>query len=571
MRLPPVLLKKENSSCLPLLLADCPYFCQMQELINAVSTLYKSWCGQEPAQVDVLPQSGSDRRYFRLHNKAGETVIGTYGLNVAENETFVYFSDQFRSKALPVPEVVAVSYDKTIYLQEDLGDVSLLDVLEEKGYTQEVYDLFDESLKQLARLQVKGDDGLNYEKCLTNKEFGKQAIMADLLYFKFYFLDALRKPYDKQSLIDDFEALSTYLTHTEYKYFMFRDCQSRNIMVAPLIPQGGLGSAQSQLNQEAFSNSTTLQSEERSAATPPLGGRGAVHFIDYQGGMKGAPQYDVASMLWQARANLPDEWKDTLLERYIDHFEAVVENGVDRDVFRSQYNGFVLIRLLQVLGAYGFRGLFERKAQFLTSIPQALKNLKWFVENNSMGISVPEFKKVLQLCITDEVIERFTPIQADESTPLTVKVCSFSYRKGIPEDSSIHGGGFVFDCRGIDNPGRYPEYKEIHGRDRPVMEYLERQTRIQDFLNSVFDIVDITVEEYIKRGFDHLAINFGCTGGQHRSVYSADAMAKHLRSKYKVKVELCHREQEAKGWKNPLPSPPAPQGGSGPAQSPATA
>ncbi|HEY1022210.1 MAG TPA: RNase adapter RapZ, partial [Flavisolibacter sp.] len=366
------------------------------------------------------------------------------------------------------------------------------------------------------KLQVKGDDGLNYERCLTNKEFGKQAIMADLLYFKFYFLDALRKPYDKQSLIDDFEALSTYLTHTEYKYFMFRDCQSRNIMVK----------------------------EENT-----------VHFIDYQGGMKGAPQYDVASMLWQARANLPDEWKDSLLERYIDHFETVVDNGIDRDVFRSQYNGFVLIRLLQVLGAYGFRGLFERKAQFLTSIPQALKNLKWFVENNSLGIAVPEFKKVLQLCITDEVIERFTPIQADETTPLVVKVCSFSYRKGIPEDNSVHGGGFVFDCRGIDNPGRHQEYKEIHGRDRPVMEYLERQTRIQDFLNSVFDIVDITVEEYIKRGFDHLAINFGCTGGQHRSVYSADAMAKHLRSKYKVKVELCHREQEAKGWKNGPLSP----------------
>lgn len=504
----------------------------MQELINAVSTLYKSWCGQEPAQVDVLPQSGSDRRYFRLHNAAGETVIGTYGLNVAENETFVYFSSQFRKKELPVPEVVAVSYDKTIYLQEDLGDVSLLDVLEEKGFSQEVYALFDESLRQLAKLQVKGDEGLNYEKCLTNKEFGKQAIMADLLYFKFYFLDALRKPYDKQSLIDDFEALSTYLTHTEYKYFMFRDCQSRNIMVK----EGN-----------------------------------TVNFIDYQGGMKGAPQYDVASMLWQARANLPDEWKASLLERYIDHFETVVENGIDRDVFRSQYNGFVLIRLLQVLGAYGFRGLFERKAQFLTSIPQALKNLKWFVENNSLGISVPEFKKVLQLCITDEVIQRFTPIQADESTPLVVKVCSFSYRKGIPEDNSVHGGGFVFDCRGIDNPGRHQEYKEIHGRDRPVMDYLERQTRIQDFLNSVFDIVDITVEEYIKRGFDHLAINFGCTGGQHRSVYSADAMAKHLRSKYKVKVELCHREQEAKGWKNPLPSPPAPQEGSSPVQSPATA
>jgi len=490
------------------------YICAMQELINAVSQLYQSWCGQEPAGVDVIQQSGSDRRYFRLHGSDGKTVIGTHGLNVQENEAFIYFSGHFHKKGLSVPEVVAVSYDKTVYLQKDFGDVSLINKLEEKGYVPEVYELFKESLYQLARLQVKGDEGLNYNKCLTNSEFGKQAIMADLLYFKYYFLDALRRPYDKQKLIDDFEALSNYLTHTEYKYFMFRDFQSRNIMVTD---------------------------------------DNAVHFIDYQGGMKGAPQYDVASMLWQARANLPDEWKANLLEDYLNAFESIVNDTVDRDVFRSQYNGYVLIRLLQVLGAYGFRGLFERKAHFLTSIPQGLKNLKWFIENNSLGIVVPEFRKVLQLCIDDEIIQRYTPVQADEATPLTVKVCSFSYKKGIPEDNSIHGGGFVFDCRGIDNPGRHVEYKEIHGRDKPVMEYLERQTRMQDYLNSVFDIVDISVEEYIKRGFDHLAVNFGCTGGQHRSVYAADALARHLRNKYKVKIDLCHREQEAKGWKNPLP------------------
>ena len=209
-----------------------------------------------------------------------------------------------------------------------------------------------------------------------------------------------------------------------------------------------------------------------------------------------------------------------------------------------------MIRLLQVLGAYGFRGLFERKAQFLTSIPMALNNLRWFIENNSMGIVVPEFNRVLDLCINDEVIKRFTPVQANEQTPLVVKICSFSYRKGIPPDESGNGGGFVFDCRGIDNPGRHDEYKEVHGRDRPVMEYLERQTRMQDFLNSVFDIVDISVEEYIKRGFTSLSVNFGCTGGQHRSVYAADALSRHLRNKYKVNIELCHLVQEEKGWKN---------------------
>jgi aminoglycoside/choline kinase family phosphotransferase len=284
----------------------------MQPIIDAVSQVYKNWSGKVPAQVDVLPQSGSDRRYFRLHDERGQTLIATHGLNVPENEAFIYFSEHFCIKGLNVPRIFDVSDDQIIYLQEDFGDVSLLNILEKKGFTEEVYSLFKESLFQLARVQVLGDEGLNYEKCLTNKEFGKQAIMADLLYFKYYFLDALRKPYDKQKLIDDFEALSTYLTHTEYKYFMFRDFQSRNIMVK----------------------------EDKT-----------VHFIDYQGGMKGAPQYDVASMIWQARANLPDEWKNDLLEDYMDSFERIIQASIDKDVFRSQYNGYVLIRLLQVLGA----------------------------------------------------------------------------------------------------------------------------------------------------------------------------------------------------------------------------
>ena len=448
-----------------------------------------------------------------MQNEEGKTFIATHGLNVPENEAFIYFADHFRRRRLNVPEILAVSYDKTIYLQEDFGNTSLLNILESKGFTPEVYDLFKESLHQLAKLQVLGDEGLNYKKCLTNEEFGKQAILADLLYFKYYFLDALQRPYDKQKLLDDFDALSNYLTHTEYKYFMFRDFQSRNIFIT---------------------------ADEQ------------VHFIDFQGGMKGAPQYDVASMIWQARANLPDEWKNNLLEDYMTSFEAIIDNTIDREVFRSQYNGYVLIRLLQVLGAYGFRGLFERKAQFLTSIPAALKNLKWFFENQSLGIVLPEFKRVLTICTDDDIIERFSPIHADEATPLVVKICSFSYKKGIPEDASGNGGGFVFDCRGVENPGRYDEYKEYHGRDRSVMEFLERQTKMQTFLNSVFDLVDISVEEYIKRGFTSLAVNFGCTGGQHRSVYAADALARHLRNKYKVKIELCHREQELKNWINKL-------------------
>ena len=486
-------------------------------MIDSISRLYKSWKGKEPERLEVLPQSGSERRYFRLHDSDG-TIIGTYGANIKENETFVYFSNHFRKKGLPVANILAVNDEISAYLQEDFGDVSLLKILETEGFTDQVYQLFQKSLEALACLQVKGDEGLNYNFCLTNTEFGKQAIMADLLYFKYYFLDALRQPYDKQKLIDDFEALSTYLTHTEYKYFMFRDFQSRNILINE-APAGAMEMAR-------------------------------IHFIDYQGGMKGAPQYDVASMLWQARANLPDEWKDKLLVDYMNSFEELTGSSIERDVFTSQYNGYVLIRLLQVLGAYGFRGLFERKAQFLTSIPLALKNLKWFIDNQRLGIAVPEFRKVLHICISDDVIERFTPLQAGETTPLVVKISSFSYKNGIPADKSGNGGGFVFDCRGVLNPGRIEEFKTMHGRDKKVMDYIEQQTRMSEFLNSVFDIVDISVEDYIGRGFESLMVSFGCTGGQHRSVYAADALARHLRNKFKVKIELKHYVQEAKNWLN---------------------
>jgi len=482
----------------------------MQSILDGINKLYSEWSGTACDRIEILPQSGSDRRYFRIHSKKG-TCIATHGHNVPENEAFLYFSQHFYNQQLPVPEIHALGDDKTIYLQQDLGDVSLLNRLEEEGFTDNIYNLFKNSLHQLALLQIKGHEGLDYTRCLTNQEFGKQAIMADLLYFKYYFLDALRKPYDKQKLIDDFEALSNYLTHTEYKYFMFRDFQSRNILVLP---------------------------------------DNSVHFIDYQGGMQGAPQYDVASIIWQARANLPDEWKERLLNDYIDSFEQIVKEQVNRDLFKSQYNGYVLIRLLQVLGAYGFRGLFERKAQFLTSIPQALKNLRSFINDQNMGIAVPEFSKVLDVCVSDEIIDRFTPLTADEETPLVVKVHSFSFKKGIPEDSSGNGGGYVFDCRGILNPGRIDQFKSQTGRDKGVKDFLEQQTRMAEFLNSVFDIVDISVEDYIRRGFENLTVSFGCTGGQHRSVYAADALARHLRNKFKVKVELKHVEQEAKNWVN---------------------
>lgn len=480
----------------------------MNSTAGKIKDLFKVFSTEPVTAIDKLPQAGSERHYFRIHT-ANKSFIATHGANLKENESFIYFSGHFKKKDLAVPQILCINEQRDIYLQEDFGDVSLLNRLEENGFTPEVYALYKKSLQQLALLQVKGHEGLDYKKCLTNSSFGKQAIMADLLYFKYYFLDALRQPYDKQKLIDDFEALSNYLSHTEYKYFMFRDFQSRNIMVTP---------------------------------------DNEVHFIDYQGGMKGAPQYDVASLLWQAKANLPDEWKQRLLEDYIDAFEQVVGEPIDKDVFRSQYNGYVLIRLLQVLGAYGFRGLFERKAHFLTSIPLALQNLKWFIQNQSIGIAVPEFKKVLEICISDSVIQEFTPIQATEDTPLLVTINSFSFIKtGYPKDETTNGGGFVFDMRGILNPGRFDAYKHLSGLDKPVKDFLEQQTRMPEFLNSVYSIIDISVEDYIKRGFENLSVNFGCTGGQHRSVYAAEALARHLRNKFKVKINLNHNNKD--NWK----------------------
>ena len=486
----------------------------MQDKLDQITDLFITWCGQAPDDIDILQQAGSERRYFRIW-KDGKSTIGTYGANIKENESFFYFSEEFQKKHLPVANILAISTDRAYYLQEDFGTVSLINHLEKHGETDAVYQLYKKSLQELARVQVLGDQGLDYDKCLTNKEFGKQAIMADLLYFKYYFLDALRRPYDKQALIDDFEALSTYLTHTDYKFFMMRDYQSRNIQVME---------------------------------------DGSVHFIDYQGGMKGAPQYDVASLLWQARANLSNDWKEALLTDYIAALEPLLDRPLNKSVFVSQYNGYVLIRLLQVLGAYGFRGLFERKAQFLTSIPLALRNLKSFITKNAMGISVPEFTKVLQLCISDEIINEFTPVQATAETPLIVKISSFSFKKGLPviDDPVNHrdGGGFVFDCRGILNPGRIESMKAKTGRDKEVIQYLEQQTKMPEFINSVFDVVDITVEDFIKRNFNSLMVSFGCTGGQHRSVYAADALARHLKNKFKVKVELNHWVQDAKNWVN---------------------
>jgi aminoglycoside/choline kinase family phosphotransferase len=469
-----------------------------------IKQLFETYSADPIESIIKIPQSGGDRIYFRILTTTQKSFVATTSNNIKENETFLYFTNHFKSVGAPVPSVFVINEEQTIYIQEDFGNVCLLDILEAKGKTEEVKKLYKKTLQAVAKLQIHADKDLDYKKCITSREFGKQAILSDFLYFKYYFLDTLKIPYDKEKLGDDLDALSTYLNHTDYKFFMFRDFQSRNVMIH---------------NEDPY-------------------------FIDYQGGMKGALQYDVASMLWQAKADLSNEWKTELLEYYIDCAEKELGETVDRSRFVSQYNGFVLIRLLQVLGAYGFRGIFERKAHFLTSIPLALRNLRDFLQNNKVGISVPEFERVLQLIIKDDIIHRFEPIKATEETPLVVHIKSFSFLKsGYPKNESTNGGGFVFDCRGILNPGRIEQHKKETGRDKPVQDYLLEHTRMEEFLAGVFNAVDISVEDYIKRNFEVLEVNFGCTGGQHRSVYAADALARHLKNKYAVKVSVKHVEQ----------------------------
>lgn len=478
----------------------------MKPIVELVQEYFKTVIDEPIVQTENIPLSGGDRRYFRFYT-ALKSYIGCYNENVKENEAFFYFTNHFKKIDIPLPEIIAINSEQEIYILEDLGKESLLNNLEEKGFSEEVYGLYKKSLEALAKMQILGADNLNFDAAITTKEFGKQAIMSDLLYFKYYFVDTLKIAYDKQQLLEDFDALANYLTKTEHKLFMFRDFQSRNIIV----------------------------------------NKGAVFFIDYQGGMKGALQYDVASLLWQAKADLTEEWKSDLLEYYISVINELLPSPVQKEVFISQYNGYVIIRMLQVLGAYGFRGLFERKAHFLASIPLALRNLKWFLANRKVGLIVPTLDQILSQITDDQVIKRFESQKADETTPLVVKVKSFSYKKsGIPKDDSGNGGGFAFDCRGILNPGRFEPYKKITGREKEVIDFLEQQTKMPEFMNNVFNIVDISVEDYLARGFDSLAINFGCTGGQHRSVYAAEQTARHLRNKYKVKVELEHVEQGIK-------------------------
>ncbi|MFN6943631.1 MAG: phosphotransferase [Cytophagaceae bacterium] len=482
----------------------------MPTILDQVKTFFESWKPEvEVEDVHQLAQAGSDRQYFRVKT-AQRPYIVTYNSNIRENVAFIEFTRHFSSKQLSVPEIFHTSQDKSFYIQSDLGDTSLFDILQQEGFTERTFELYQKTFAQLAQLQITGGTGLNYDYCIATRSFDRNAIYSDLLYFKYYFLRALKLPYDKNLLLNDFEMLSYYLMQERNKFFMHRDCQSRNVMVKD----------------------------------------DKVYFIDYQGGMQGALQYDVASMLWQAKAALPYEWRDELVDYYFDRANHLLNDQLNKTEFMDSYHGFVLIRMLQTLGAYGYRGLFEGKPHFISSIPFALKNLKWFLENKTIPIRLPELQKALEAMVSEEVINRFENIKATNDSKLVVKVHSFSYKIGLPEDPSGNGGGFVFDCRGLLNPGRFEEYKKLTGRDKPVQDFLLYQTEMPTFLQHVYSLVDISVTDYLKRNFESLQVSFGCTGGQHRSVFAADRLARHLKEKFGVKVVVEHCVQDAKNWVN---------------------
>ena len=474
-----------------------------------LSLLFEEWAGESPDFILPLAPSGSDRRYFRLKGKQKE-AIGAYSPVDKETIAFLSFSKHFKEKGLPVPEIFAENLGHKIYLQEDLGFTTLYSYLLQKGdyFPDYLVRIYQKVVEQLAHLQILGGEGLDYSVCYPRAAFDKQSMLWDFNYFKYYFLKLAKAPFNEQELEDDFHRFADYLLRADSEYFMFRDFQTRNIMIK---------------NGEPF-------------------------FIDYQGGRKGALQYDLASLLYQAKANIPQDIRIDLLHHYLD--TATQLTKIDREQFIEFYYGFVLIRCIQVLGAYGFRGLYERKEHFLKSIPFAIRNIKWIFENIELRVEIPALRKALQHIIDNKQFEPFDKIKGASSL-LSVSINSFSYkRNGIPKDQSGNGGGFVFDCRFIHNPGRYEPYKKLTGRDEEVINFLQHHSEMNGFLNNVYRIVDTAIEDYIDRSFTHLMINFGCTGGQHRSVYAADALAKHIKEKYGVNIELHHIEQEKKGWKN---------------------
>lgn len=459
--------------------------------------LYHLYTGTKAAEVTELPASGSNRRYFRLSGP--KNLIGVSGSSIEENSTFIYMANHFRSKGLPVPEVYSYSDDKRFYLQEDLGNTLLFDAIA-RGRQNCVFDeserlLLQKTIALLPAIQVSGAEGFDFSRCYSQSRFDDRLIMWDLNYFKYCFLKATGMDFSESRLEDDFRQMCHVLLQDTSPTFLYRDFQSRNVMVRD----------------------------------------GEPYFIDFQGGFQGPVYYDVASFLWQAKARYPKELREELLSGYIQALRRYMP--VDEADFRHQLRHFVLFRTLQVLGAYGFRGYFEKKPHFIQSVPFAIDNLRELLRE--------DYAEYPYLC---SVLRRLTELKQfaheREKRTLEVKVMSFAYKKGIPNDPSGNGGGFVFDCRAVNNPGKYERYTAFTGLDEPVIRFLEDDGEITAFLNHVYSIVDASVKRYLDRGFTNLMVCFGCTGGRHRSVYSAQRVAEHLHKKFEVKVHLVHREQD---------------------------
>ncbi|MCM1032629.1 MAG: phosphotransferase [Odoribacter sp.] len=465
---------------------------------ETLARLYQEYSGQLPVSIDELPSSGSNRRYFRLSG-TGDSLIGVIGTNPMENEAFLAFDEHFVKAGLPVPRVLAVAEDHMTYLQEDLGDTLLFNAIE-KGRLTRVFsprerELLVKTIRRLPDFQFAGACGLDFSKCYPAAAFDRRSIMWDLNYFKYCFLKATGLEFDEDKLEDDFNRLADKLMEADAGTFMYRDFQSRNVMIKDDEPW----------------------------------------FIDFQGGRRGPYFYDVASFLWQAKANFTDSFRAELIEEYINAVQKY--KAIDRDEFLDTLRHFVLFRVMQVLGAYGFRGYFEKKPHFMQSVPFAIANLRQLLEKQFT--EYPYLNDMLYRLVN---LKQFT--SDDQKRLLTVRVMSFAYKKGIPNDPTGNGGGYVFDCRAVNNPGKYERYKPFTGLDRQVIEFLEDDGEILTFLDHCYALVDATVQRYMERGFTNLMVAFGCTGGQHRSVYSAQHMAEHLNKKFNVKVELIHREQD---------------------------
>lgn len=467
--------------------------------MDRVAELYKERFDSVPLSVVRLTGDGSNRVYYRLCGGEG-SVIGAVGVSLEENRAFLALSKAFEAAGVAAPRVLAVSSDERCYLQDDLGDVSLYSALgeaREKGvFAACDVELLCGVMAQLPKIQFEVPAHFDFSQCYPVSEFNERTIMWDLNYFKYCFLKGVGVEFNENVLEEEFVKLVELLLSDNDNVFLYRDFQSRNVMLAD----------------------------------------GKPFFIDFQGGRRGPVYYDVASFVGQARAKYTQEAVDAMLDTYLQALSAY--KPIDRGYFMNMLQLFRIFRLLQNLGAYGYRGLFERKKAFVESIPAALAQLKELLEGGAN-----EFPYILSLVREIATLPMFVRDEADE---LTVDVMSFSYKRGIPDDTSGNGGGFVFDCRAIHNPGRYEPYKKLTGMDAPVIEFLEKESDIAEFLNNAYALVDNMVETYLARGFKHIQVCCGCTGGQHRSVYSAEHIAKHVASKFGIRVVVTHKMQGVK-------------------------